>query len=70
MAYFLIHRFGPSDKPQFRKEPFSTEPEAVIRACGQLAGGAAGEFVVENEKGETVANDVEIRSRCKSTRMP
>jgi hypothetical protein len=37
MAYHLVHRFGPKDKPQFRKEPFSTEPEAVIRACALLA---------------------------------
>jgi hypothetical protein len=67
MAYFLIHRFGPSDKPQYRKEPFSSDTEAVVWVCGLLAGGAAREFVVENKKGETVANDVEVRSRCKST---
>jgi hypothetical protein len=23
--YYLVHRFGPEDKPQFRKEPFLTE---------------------------------------------
>jgi hypothetical protein len=34
-----------------------------------MAGGQ-GEFVVENDKGDIVANDLDIRGRCKATRMP
>ena len=70
MEYFLIHRFGPKDKPQFRKEPFSTEPQAVIHACAILAAGDKGDFLVEDKKGRIVTNDAQIRARCKQTRMP
>jgi hypothetical protein len=68
MAYHLIHRFGPKDKPQYRKETFSTE--AVIRACAFLAAGDKGDFVVEDDQGKVVTNDLDIRNRCKATRMP
>jgi hypothetical protein len=64
MAYHLVHRFGPKDKPQFRKEPFSTEPEAVIRACALLAAGDSGDFLIEDDKGQVVTNDLDIRNRC------
>ncbi len=70
MAYHLIHRFGPKDKPQFRKETFSTEPEAVIRACAYYAAGDQEDFVIEDDKGNVVTNDQDIRNRCKATRMP
>jgi hypothetical protein len=70
MAYHLIHRFGPKDQPQFRKEAFSTEPEAVIRACALYAAGERGDFVIEDDSGKIVTNDLEIRNRCKATRMP
>jgi hypothetical protein len=70
VAYHLIQRFGPNDKLQCRKEIFSTEPEAVIKACACYAAGFKGHFVIEDDKGYIVANDQNIRNRCKATRMP
>jgi hypothetical protein len=70
MAYYLIHRFGAKDKPQFRKEEFSMEPEAVIKACTLIAAGDHGDFVIEDDKGRIVTNDQEIRDRRKAMRMP
>ena len=71
MKYYLVQKYGPTESPQFRRTPFPTEPEAVIHACGLIAAGAANDtFEVDNEKGETVADDENIRSRCKQTRMP
>jgi hypothetical protein len=67
MPYYLIHRF---ELHAVRKEPYSTEPEAVIKACSLLAAGTAGDFVVEDDKGRIVTNEREILNRCKSTRMP
>ncbi len=67
MAYHLIHRFGPSDKPQFSKTSFSTEPQAVIRACSMLAAGKGGDFLVEDDRGQIVINDEDIRNRCKAS---
>ncbi len=29
MTYYLVHRYGPKDKPKCSKEPFLTESEAV-----------------------------------------
>jgi hypothetical protein len=68
MAYHLIHRFGPKDKPQFRKETFSTELEAVIKACTCSVAGHQGHFVIEDDKGNIITNDQEIRNRRKATR--
>ena len=70
MSFFLIHRFNPKEPHQVRKQPFRTEPEAVIHACSLMAAKAQGHFVVEDEKGNIVANDQDIRNRCKATRMP
>jgi hypothetical protein len=70
MTYYLVRRFGPKDKPQFRKEPFRTESDAVIKACTLLAAGNVGDFLVEDDKGDIVANDLKIRNRYKATRMP
>ena len=69
MAYYLIHRFGPKDKPQFRKEEFAMEPEAVIKARALLAAGDPGDFVIEDDNGKIVLNDRDIRSICKTTQM-
>jgi hypothetical protein len=68
--YYLIHRYGPEDQPQFRKESFSKEPMAVIRAAEYFMAGAKGDFVIEDDAGCIVTNDFEIRARCKITRMP
>lgn len=70
MSYHLIHRYGPKDKPQYRKEAFSTEPEAVIKAGALLAAGDPGDFLVEDDRGRVVTNELDIRNRCKATRMP
>jgi len=67
MAAYLIYRFGPKDKPQFRKESFSAEPKAVIRACSLLATGDSGHFLVEDDNGQVVTNDPDIRTRRKVT---
>ena len=67
MAYYLIHMFGPKDKPQFRKEEFAMEPEAVIKAGVLLAAGDRGDFIIEDDNGKIVLNDREIRSICKTT---
>ena len=70
MPFYLVHRYNPKEPHQTRKQPFGTEPEAVIHACTLLMAGGQGEFVVENDKGDIVANDLDIRGRCKATRMP
>lgn len=69
MRYFLIHRFGQKDKPQFRKVPYATESEAIISAGDIMAAGGTGEFLVEDEKGQVIKSDAEIRSRCGQTKM-
>ncbi len=69
MTYYLVHS-RPKDKPQSRKEPFSTESEAVIRACAVLASGKDGDFLVEDQSGKIITDDVAIRNRCKATRTP
>lgn len=70
MQYFLIHRFGQKDKPQFRKVPYTTESEAIISAGEIMAAGGTGEFLVEDEKGNIIRNDAEIRSRCNQPKIP
>jgi hypothetical protein len=71
MAYHLIQRFVPKgeQKPQYRRETFPTEPQAVIRAGEFYAAGFQGDFVIEDDKGNIVTNDVDIRRRCKATRI-
>jgi hypothetical protein len=66
--YYLVHRFGPEHKPQFRKEPFLTELQAVMTACARLAAGDRGDFMVEDGEGKIVTDDLEIRRRSKATR--
>ena len=72
MAYHLLQRFGRKE-PQYRKkalESFSTEPEAVRMACVLLFADDSADFLIENDKGNVVINDLEIRNRCKVTRRP
>jgi hypothetical protein len=67
MAYNLIQRFGRKDKPQYRKEAlgsFATEKEAVKMACVLLDADAGSNFLIEDDKGNVVINDIEIRQRC------
>jgi hypothetical protein len=70
MAYHLIHRFGSKENPQFSKTSFLTEPQAVIRAAEFFMAGDKGAFLIEDDAGHIVTNDLEIRGRCKVTRMP
>ncbi len=70
MSFFLIHRFNPQEPHQVRKQPFRTEAEAVIHACALIIAQAEGDFLVDDDEGRIVTSDVEIRSRCKATRMP
>jgi hypothetical protein len=70
MPYHLLHRYGPKDQPQFRKESFPNEPMAVGRAAQYFMAGFKGDFIIEDDAGNIVTNDLEIRNRCKITRMP
>lgn len=70
MAYYLVHRFGDKDKPQFQKEEFSMEPEAVIKARCLLAADDRGDFVIEDDDGNTIMTDQQIRNYCKKMRAP
>jgi hypothetical protein len=70
MAYHLVQRYGPIDRPLFRKESFLLEPLAVFRAAQYYMAGAKGGFVIEDDSGRIIANEREIRRRCKVTRMP
>src|SRR5262249_35499227 len=66
--YYLVHRFGEEGRPQFRREPFPTEPQAVITACARLAAGDHGHFLVEDADGKIVTDDLEIKHRSKAAR--
>ena len=70
MAYYLVHRFGPKEKPQFQKEEFSIEPEAVIKARSLLAADDRGDFVIEDDEGNIIITDKQIRNYCKRRRTP
>jgi hypothetical protein len=67
MAYHLVQRFGRKDKPQYRKEAlgsFPTEKEAVKMACVLLDADNSSDFLIEDDKGNIVINDAEIRTLC------
>ena len=70
MAYYLVHRFGPKENPQFRKEKFSIEPEAVLKARSLLAADDRGDFVIEDDEGKIIMTDKQIRNYCKRKRTP
>lgn len=70
MAYFLLYKYDRKENQKLRNISFSTEPEAVIRACAVIAEGTGWDFEIRNAKGEVVISDDEIRDRCKQTRMP
>ena len=70
MAYYLVHRSGPKEKPQFRKEEFSIEPEAIIKARSLLAADDRVDFVIEDDEGNIIMTDKQIRNYCKRRRTP
>ena len=69
MSFYLVHRSS-SEAPQFKKQPFGTEQEAVIQACALIAAGTQGDFVVEDDQGQIVTNNLEIRNRCEAAPSP
>jgi hypothetical protein len=70
MAYHLVQRYGPKDRALVRKESFSLEPLAVIRAAQYYLAGSNGDFLIEDDRGRIIANDREIRQLCKAARVP
>jgi hypothetical protein len=69
MTYSLLYKYDRSEPQKIRNLPFSTEPEAVIRAAIVIAEGSGWEFEIQNDHGDVVADDSEIRERCKQPRM-
>jgi len=70
VTYYLIYKYDRKEDQKVRTLPFSTEPEAVIAACAVIAEGTGWGFEIINHDNETVANDIEIRNRCKQSRTP
>ena len=64
--YYLIHRFHRADSLQYSNRLFSTENEAMSRACLLIGAGELGQFLIEDEDGRVVAGDTEIKGRCKA----
>ena len=70
MAHFLFYKYDRKEDQKVRKISFSTEPEAVIRACAVIAEGTGWDFEIRNDLDEVVTTDSEIRDRCKQSQMP
>jgi len=70
MAYFLIYKYDRNEDQKIRKLAFSTEPEAVIMACTVIAEGSGWNLEIQDDAGDVVLDEEEIRDRCKGTRMP
>jgi hypothetical protein len=64
--YYLIHRFHQADSLQYSNQPFSTENEATSRACSLIGAGKLGDFLIQDEEGRVIADDIEIKGRCKA----
>src|SRR5205823_5428226 len=62
---YLIHRFEAGKKagesPQYDKQPFRSEAEAMMRARSLIEAGEGGNFIVEDQEGRVLATDAEIR---------
>ncbi len=69
MSFYLVHRSSP-ESPRFNKQQFATEPEAVIQACALIAAGTKGDFIVEDDRGQIVTNNLEIQTQCKLPERP
>ncbi len=68
VTHYLRYKYDHKEDQKVRTLPFSTEPEAVIAACAVIAEGTGWDFEIINHDNETVANDIEIRNRCKQSR--
>jgi hypothetical protein len=64
--YYLIHRFGWTDALEYSNQPFSTENEAIAHACSLIGAGELGNFLIKDGANRTVADDNQIRGRCKA----
>jgi hypothetical protein len=65
MPFHLFYQQGTQGKSRQKHESFSTEPQAVNRACTLMANGGFRDFHVEDEKSAVVTSDIQIEDRCK-----
>jgi hypothetical protein len=70
MAYFLLYKYDRKENQKLRKLPFSTDAEAVIYACAVIADESGWDFEIQDDRGDAILSDDEIRDRCKQTGMP
>ena len=65
LGYYLILRFGRAEALEYSNQPFSTEHDAMARACSLIGAGDLGDFLIKDGANRVVADDAEIRGRCK-----
>jgi len=65
--YYLIHRVGRAEALEYSNQPFSTENEATAQACSLIGAGELGDFLIKDGANRVVADDTEIRERCKAS---
>jgi hypothetical protein len=70
MTHYLRYKYDRKEDQKVRTLPFSTEPEAVIAAYAVIAEETGWDLEIINHDNEIVANDLEIRNRCKQSRTP
>jgi hypothetical protein len=70
MTYYLRYKYDRKEGERVLTLPYSTEPDAVIAACAVIAEGTGWDLEIINHDNEIVANDLEIRNRCKQSRTP
>jgi hypothetical protein len=70
MTYYLRYKCDSKEGKKVHTLPYSTEPDAVIAACAVIAEETGWDFEIINHDNETVANDLEIRNRCKQSPTP
>jgi hypothetical protein len=63
MTYYLRYKYDRNEDQKVRTLPFSTEPEAVLAACAVIAEGTGWNFEIINHDNETVANDIDTKTR-------
>ena len=61
--YHLIHRFAWADALEYSNQSFSTENEAMARACALIGAGDLGNFLIKDGANRIVADDNEIKAR-------
>jgi hypothetical protein len=64
--YLMVCKVDPKNHAKVLGERFSTEDEAINRACGLLASGEAFECELRDDRDEMVINHVEVQERCKA----